>query len=390
MIYSQKIRIRPNKELENRFINMCNASRFVYNFLLAYTLQKDTYGIKYVNDACAAFRGKMKNKSFCDKNGEAYPDKFYEFLSSLVSQNVDMETENLKRAWKSIKKGSKPLFKKRTNPRNSFTIHRKNKSNFKVVNNILHIMKLPLFNIDKLRFRFKDPSNDCKLVTVRKSPMGWYVSLTYEIPDDSFDNLINFTGKSIGIDWGVSKFATDSDRNYCNFKEHEGYKNYLKTESKLKRLQRKLSKLRLKNSKYYDSKRYLKLKLKVGRLYERLSNIRKNFIHLVSKLYIDEYDDIVIEDLKPSNMLKNHKLSRSIAESMFYTWKITLQYKCKFYKKRLHIVNPRDTSQTCSSCNVKLVAKLKLSNRVFKCECCGFKEDRDVNAAINILKKANI
>ena len=369
---------------------MCNASRFIYNFLLAYTLNEDTYGSRYVNDAIKSFRTRLKSKTLCKVGGEAYNDSFYEFMKCIVSQNVDMEADNLKRAWKTLKKHPRPSFKKKSSPRNSFTIHRKTHTNFKVIDNVLHVMKIPLFNIDKLRFKFNDVTTDAKLITISKTSTGWYVSFTYEIPDDSFDSLINYTGRFVGIDWGVNKFASDSDGTFHNFKETKAYLNYIKNEKKLKFLQKKLSKLRLKNKRYFNSKRYIKLKTKVGTLYAKLSNARKNFIHHVSKFYIDNYDTIVIENLKPSNMLKNHKLARSIAESMFYTWKVTLQYKCKFYKKNLLLVDPKNTSQTCSSCNSILETKLKLSDRVFKCKCCSLELDRDINAAINILKKATI
>ena len=110
----------------------------------------------------------------------------------------------------------------------------------------------------------------------------------------------------------------------------------------------------------------------------------------MSKYYVVNYDNIVIEDLKPMNMLKNHKLARVISQSMFYTWKVMLTYKCNFYGKMLHLVDPKHTSQTCSCCGNQLQSKLSLSNRLFKCEDCDLEIDRDLNAAINILNKANL
>ena len=151
-----------------------------------------------------------------------------------------------------------------------------------------------------------------------------------------------------------------------------------------------LANKRNKNKKYYSSNRYMKLKNKISWIYERMANIRMDFLHHVTKIYLHEYDTIVIEDLKPSNMMKNHKLARSIAESMFYAWKTILQYKAKYYGKEVILINPKNTSQTCSSCGeVKSRAnnnKLKLSEKVFKCEYCNLEIDRDYNAALNILK----
>jgi putative transposase len=119
-----------------------------------------------------------------------------------------------------------------------------------------------------------------------------------------------------------------------------------------------------------------------------LANIRKDFLHGVSKAYVLEYYTIVIENLKISNLLKNHKLARSIAQAMFYTWKTLLEYKCTMYGRKLIIVNPRNTSQTCSNCGTKLKEKLQLKDRTFRCPECSYAEDRDVNAARNILALA--
>jgi putative transposase len=103
---------------------------------------------------------------------------------------------------------------------------------------------------------------------------------------------------------------------------------------------------------------------------------------------MNKYGTIVIEDLKPRNLLKNHKLARVISEGMFYTWKVLLQYKSKFYGRELIIINPTNTSQTCNVCGTKLSKKLKLNQRIFKCSKCNHEEDRDINAAKNILKLA--
>jgi len=231
--------------------------------------------------------------------------------------------------------------------------------------------------------------DNIKLVTVSQSSYGWYISILIDIPDNTF--YTTKTNKSVGIDWGVDKFATDSDGEYVSFKEESNYSYYIKLSKRLKELQRMLANKRNKNKNYYSSNRYMKLKSKISWIYERLTNIRRNFLHHITKMYVTMYDTIVIEDLKPSNMMKNHKLARSIAESMFYTWKVILTYKAHFYGKEVMLVNPKNTSQTCSSCGyVKSTNgnKLKLSQKVFKCEHCNLEIDRDYNAALNILNLA--
>ena len=110
-------------------------------------------------------------------------------------------------------------------------------------------------------------------------------------------------------------------------------------------------------------------------------------LHKATTFIVQNYNLLKIEDLRSS---RNHSLARRIAEGSFYKFKTMLIYKTEQlrieYRRNvaIELVNPRNTSQTCSSCGVKAKNKLKLSDRIFTCTECGMSKDRDLNAAINI------
>lgn len=390
MIYCEKIKLRPNNVLLARLEQLAMIARFNYNFMLAELIRagyskakKPTLGAIFAVQK--HYHQCVKTRMVYNKDGELYDENFQENLASAPSQICDNICKDLHRAFSTLKKHNTPSFKKKSAAKISFTLQKKVDSTFKLETSILTVSKLS-FNVNKARF-LKD-ANQIKLVTISKSNYGWYLSITEEIPDDTFLGKLPLTGRTVGIDWGIKNFASDSEGHFVSFKNESNYKSYVASQHRLKLLQRRLSKKRLASSNWKSSKRYLKLKNKIAYLYEKLVNIRKNFIHAVTKVYLSEFDLIAIENLKPSNMLKNHKLARSIAEAMFYTWKVILQYKAPWYGKEVRLVSPRNTSQTCSECGHVLETKLKLSEREFHCPVCGYHEDRDTNAAKNILALA--
>ena len=114
--------------------------------------------------------------------------------------------------------------------------------------------------------------------------------------------------------------------------------------------------------------------------------MRKDYIHKITTDLVERYDTICIEDLKSSNMMSNHNLARSISQQSWYLFRRTLEYKCLMYGKKLIIVNPYKTSQTCSSCGYDS-GKKTLNIREWTCPNCNAEHDRDINASINILNK---
>ena len=160
----------------------------------------------------------------------------------------------------------------------------------------------------------------------------------------------------------------------------EGVKAYRKHEKKLAKLQRKLSR------KCSGSANRKKAQLKVKKIHRKIANIRKDTLHNLTSQLCKNHAINVIEDLNVSGMLANHKLAKSIADMGFYEFRRQMEYKSELYGSQLIIVDRfYPSSKTCSNCGI-IKDSLLLSERVFCCDHCHLKIDRDLNAAKNLEK----
>lgn len=232
---------------------------------------------------------------------------------------------------------------------------------------------------------------------IRLEKIGWIkMSIDRNIPDNSkilsctvsmnccgqyfvsvlVDTEINHkakTGKSVGIDLGLKSFATLSDGIVI-----DNIKFFREKQSEIAKMQRHLSR------KIKGSNRYRKNRLRIARIHNKIANKRAYFLHNITTMLVNNYDIICIEDLNVSGMLSNHKLSKAISDTSFYQFRFMLEYKCKWYGKELIVIDRfYPSSKTCSNCGWKN-DNLTLSDRVFKCDNCHTRIDRDLNAAINI------
>ncbi|NEO38034.1 MAG: IS200/IS605 family element transposase accessory protein TnpB [Moorea sp. SIOASIH] len=215
------------------------------------------------------------------------------------------------------------------------------------------------------------PLKSIKRVRVVKRVDGYYAQFC--IDQERLENT-NSTGKAIGLDVGIKEFYTDSNGGTCH-----NPKYLRKSENKLKRLQRKLSKCKK------GSKNRKKFQKKLAKQHLKVSRQRKDFVVKTARALCQSNDLVAVEDLQVKNMIKNHKLAKSISDaswSMFRSW---LEYFGKVFGRKVIAVKPHFTSQNCSSCG-KIVKK-SLSIRTHVCSC-GCVLDRDENAAINILNRA--
>ena len=236
-------------------------------------------------------------------------------------------------------------------------------------------LKVPKLGEVKIR-QHRPLIGDPKEVTLKKTARGWYIFIVCEVPD-----IPKCVPKSAcGIDVGTHNFLTTS--------AGETEKNprfYRQAERKLVKLHRVLS------HKTYRSKRWYKAKDALAKQADIVACQRLDFIaKTVTKLFHHKgVDAVVAEKLKPSNMVKNRHLAKSISDAswgMFFEW---CHWVAKRDGKHFHQVPPHHTSQTCSQCCQKSPVKLKLSERLFHCKSCGnLKLDRDHNAALNILHRA--
>lgn len=184
--------------------------------------------------------------------------------------------------------------------------------------------------------------------------------------------------KVIGLDVGLNHFYTDS-----NGEKVENPRFLRKSEKALKRLQKQVSKKFTKGKP--QSNNYKKTRNKLARKHLKVSRQRKDFAVKLARCVIQSNDVVVYEDLQVRNMVKNHKLAKSISDASWYQFRCWLEYFGKVYGKITIAVSPRWTSQNCSNCG-EIVVKT-LSTRTHECPHCGTVLDRDENAALNILAK---
>ncbi|MBD2146329.1 RNA-guided endonuclease TnpB family protein, partial [Sphaerospermopsis sp. FACHB-1194] len=181
----------------------------------------------------------------------------------------------------------------------------------------------------------------------------------------------------VGVDLGINHLAILSTGEVF-----DGVKSYKKYEKKLARMQY------LNRHKQRGSNNYRKAQIKIARLHQKIANIRKDTLHKITTYISKNHAVIGIEDLNVSGMLANGKLSKAIADMGFYQFRRQLEYKTQLYGSKLVIVDRYyPSSKTCSTCGEKK-SSLSLSQRVFKCDSCGFEIDRDLNAAINLKQEA--
>lgn len=283
-----------------------------------------------------------------------------------VLKRVDKAFQNFFHRLKSGKKPGYPRYKgygwydSFTYPQSGFSLSDNSKGN----------QRLKLSKIGNIKVKLhRKIQGTIKTCTIKREVDKWYVCFSCEVEP----KYLPKTNKAVGIDVGLEKFATLSDGTII-----ENPRYLRKSEAKLKREQRKLSR----NKKGSNSRK--KQKIKLAKIHRKIKNQRNDFLHKESNKLVNNYDTIVFEDLRIKNMVKNHKLAKSISDASWSKFIEYTTYKAESAGKQVILVNPRNTSQICSGCGV--IVKKSLSVRVHKCPYCGLVLDRDINAAINILR----
>ena len=215
---------------------------------------------------------------------------------------------------------------------------------------------------------FYQPSQIKRVRIVRRAD-GYYCQF---VVDQERVNTKKPTNHTVGLDIGISHFYTDSDGNQVN------YPQYLRqSEKQLKREQRRLSK------KQKGSKNRAKARNRLGRRHLKVQRQRKDWAVKLARCVVMSADVVAFEDLKVSNLVKNHCIAKSISDAAWYQFRQWVEYFGKVFGVVTVAVPPHYTSQKCSSCGS--VVKKTLSQRTHVCQC-GCRLDRDHNAAINILE----
>lgn len=226
------------------------------------------------------------------------------------------------------------------------------------------LVKLP--KIEKIYFKkHREILGNIKIVTVTKKHNKWFISF---VTDYDRKITISRNDKTIGVDVGIQNFATFSDGTTV------ANPRFFETEQK---------ELKKKQSKYSKNKTRKSFKT-VQCIYERIQNKRHNFQHKTALDFIRKYDRIFIEDLDIAKLIKTRCNPRNILDVSWGTFLKILTDKAAYAGREIIKVNPAYTSQICSKCGIITIHK-DLRNRDFNCAYCGFKTQRDVNAACNIL-----
>ena len=295
----------------------------------------------------------------------------YKGIHSQVLQEVilrvDKSFQNFFRRLKNNEKPGYPRFKGK-GWYDSFTYPQ---SGFSLSDNKKGYQRLKLSKIGNIKVKLhRCIKGTIKTCTIKREVDKWYVCFACEVEPE----ILPKTGKAVGIDVGIEKFAALSDGTIV-----ENPRYLRKSEAKLKREQRKLSR------KKKGSNSRKKQKHRLSKLHCKIKNQRNDFLHKESCKLVTNYDVIVFEDLRIKNMVKNHHLAKSISDAAWGKYMQFTSYKAVNAGKETTFAYPNGSSQDCSGCG-KPVPK-GLSVRVHKCPHCGLFLDRDVNAAINILRR---
>ena len=375
LLKSFKTEINPTDEQKVKIRKTIGTCRFIYNFYLAHNKELHENGKKFMSSS--QFRVWLNNEFL-----PSHPE--YSWIKEAYSKSVTQAANNGQTAFKRFfnHKSAFPKFKKKGRSDVKMYFVRNNPKDCLCER---HRIKIPSLGWVRIKEKGYIPTTKDGYVIksghVSIKADRYYVSVLVEIPDK---RTANNSSKGIGIDLGLKDFAIVSNgKTYKNINKSAKLK---KLEKKLIREQRSLSRKyeNLKKGESTQKRNIQKHRLKIQKLHHRIDNIRTDYINkTIAEIVKTKPSHITIEDLNVSGMMKNRHLSKAVASQKFYEFKTKLLAKCKETGIEQRTVDRWfPSSKTCHCCkNIK--KDLKLSDRLFRCDC-GYIEDRDFNAALNL------
>ena len=375
LLKSFKTEIHPTEEQKARIRRTIGTCRYVYNFYLGHNKALHDNGEKFMTGKDFSL---WLNNEYIPDN----PDKTWirEVYSKAVKKSIEDGCTAFTRFFKH--QSDFPKFKKKGKSDVKMYFVRNNPKDCQCER---HRLKIPTLGWVRIKEKGYIPTTkDGYMIrsgTVSVKAGRFYVSVLVEIPDINIDNNSN---EGIGIDLGLKDFAIVSNgKTYRNINKSAGLK---KLEKQLIREQRSLSRKyeNLKKGESTQRANIRKQKLKVQKLHHKMDNIRTDHINkTIAEIVKTKPSYITIEDLNVKGMMKNRCLSKAVASQKFYEFRTRLKAKCDENGIELRVADRfYPSSKTCHHCG-SVRKNLKLSDRIYRCEC-GYVADRDFNAALNL------
>lgn len=375
MLKSFKTEINPTEEQKVKIRKTIGTCRYIYNFYLAHNKELHDNGEKFMSGKSFSV---WLNNEYLPQN----PDKLW--IKEVSSKSVKRSIENGCVAFTRFFKHQSafPNLKKKGKSEVKMYFVKNNPKDCRCER---HRINIPSLGWVRIKEKGYVPTTKDGYVIksghVSIKADRYYVSVLIEIPNNKIANNSN---EGIGIDLGIKDFAIVSNgKTYKNINKSAKLK---KLEKQLIREQRSLSRKyeNIKKGESTQRANIQKQKRVVQKLHHKIDNIRTDYINkTIAEIVKTKPSYITIEDLNVSGMMKNRHLSKAVASQKFYEFRTKLQAKCKESGIELRVVNRwYPSSKTCHCCGT-IKKDLKLSDRIFQCDC-GYIEDRDFNAALNL------
>src|SRR5512133_3004295 len=357
MLKTYKYRLYPSQAQECLLDQTLETCRQWYNTCLAQ--RKDAYETEKRSVGKFAQLRNVKDL----KRSNPYARNVHSHILQVVVQDLDKAFQAFFRRVKSGETPGYPRFKGK-NRFDSFGL-KEYGNGFK-----LDGRGLKLSGMGRVRVRWHRPlEGKIKTVRICRQAGTWYACFACEVDEQ----VLPPTGQAVGLDVGIHHLLATSAGEVV-----ENPRWYRNAQAKLRILQRRVSRRKIGGA----NRRKAVLALQYQHAY--IANSRKDFLNKVAHSLITRYDQIVLEDLQITGMVRNHHLSKSILDASWGYLKQRLADKAAEAGRQIVLVNPAYTSKTCSGCG-ELFPDLSLADRWIEC-ACGLAIDRDVNAAINVLR----
>lgn len=379
MIKSFKIRLYPTKEQEQLMWKHIDACRYIYNYMLAKQKEVHQAGEKYLSHfSMINLLKPLKN------DGE------HQWLYEVSHASLQTACGDLDKAYQNFfqKRCGFPKFKSKKRSKLAFPVVG-NRLWFDT-KNFAHIIK-----IGKVKFKtdFDIPrGTGNKFVNPRISNINgkWILSFGIECENQAY----KLNEYNVGIDLGVKDLATVAYDNkklvFSNINKSKRVRSIKKSISHLQHSISRKYEANKQGKKFVKTKNIERAEDKLRKLYAKLSNIRRNYIHQTTHTIVELLPKtVVMEDLNVIGMMKNRHLSKAIQEQCFFEFIRQMRYKCEWRGITfLQVDRFYPSSKTCHNCG-SIKHNLRLCDRVFVCDECGYTEDRDFNAALNLMSCAD-